>query len=134
MSTERDDYGLQPFKRLAVATPGANHASGEALPDSYNPSAAWTKARADAMAASFEEQRLTHETDVAAYYIANGPFKFPMGPARWTLRAEDRTRAETLTLSPLPSRSVRELVKARIINTTGVVIEEWRKACEELRL
>jgi hypothetical protein len=104
------------------------------MPDSYNPSAAWTKARADAMAASFEEQRLTHETDCAAFYIANGPFEFPMGSVTWTLRADDRTRAATLTLSPLPSRSIRELIKAGIIDTTGVVIEEWRKACEALRL
>jgi hypothetical protein len=129
MTTERDDYGLQPFKRGAVATPGANHASGEALPDSLDPSPAWTQARA----AAFDEQRLAHETDCAAFYIANGPFKFPMGPVRWTLCAEDRTRAETLTLSPLPSRSIRELIKAGVIDTTGVVIEAWKKACEELR-
>jgi hypothetical protein len=111
-----------------VTSKGARSNAG--FPDSYNPSPAWTKARA----AAFDEQRLAHETDSAAFYIANGPFKFPMGSVTWTLRKGDRTRAETLTLSPLPSRSVRDLVRSGIIDTTGVVTEKWRKACEELRL
>ena len=31
MATERNEIGLQPFKRGAVTTPGA-HASGEVIP------------------------------------------------------------------------------------------------------
>jgi hypothetical protein len=101
-----------------------------ALSDSHNPSPVYAKARA----AAFEKQSLAHETDCAAYYIANGPFEFPVGSVRWTLRSHDRTRAETLTLSPLPARSVRELLKAGIINTSGVIVEAWRAEVERLRL
>ena len=121
MTTERDDYGLQPFKRGAAATPGANHASGEAL------------SRA-AMAASFEERQLRHETDCAAFNIARGPFELPIGSVQWTLRTDDRTRAETLTLCPLPARAVRDLIKAGIIDTRGVIIEAWKAEVEKLRL
>jgi hypothetical protein len=101
-----------------------------ALPDSHNSSPVWTAAQR----ASFAEERLTHETDWAALRIAQGPFEFPMGHVQWTLRADDRTRADTLTLSPLPSRSIRELLRTGIINTTGVIIEAWKTEVQRLRL
>jgi hypothetical protein len=128
-----DGYGLQPFKRGA-ATPGA-YASGEALhsssrglADSHNPSPVYAKARADA----FEKQRLAHEADCAAFYIAKGPFKFHCGTASWTLRTGDPTRAETLTLHPLPSRSVKDLLQAGIIDTSGVIEEAFKRAVAAL--
>jgi hypothetical protein len=84
--------------------------------------------------ASFEEGALDHETSCAAFYIANGPFTLPQGRSEWTLRADDRTRAATLAMYPLPARSVRELLKAGIINTTGVIIEAWKAEIQRLRL
>jgi hypothetical protein len=89
----------------------------------------------DEQRAACEEAQLDHETSCAAYHIANGPFVLPQGRSEWTLRADDRTRAATLALSPLPARSVRELLKAGIINTTGVIIEAWKEAeVQRLRL
>jgi hypothetical protein len=89
-----------------------------------NPSPAWTQSRTDAITAAkareaavweaFEEQSLAHEVNCAAYYIARGPFRFS-GSISWTLRADDPQRAATLTLHPLPSRSVEDLLKAGII-------------------
>jgi hypothetical protein len=98
-----------------------------------------TKARRDAFASTsarltaFEEQRLAHEVNCAAYYIAKGPFKFS-GSISWTHRADDRERAATLTLHPLPSRSVEELLRAGIISPMGVNEEAFRRAVEEQRL
>jgi hypothetical protein len=136
MTTERDGYGLQPFKRGAVATPGAS-ASGAVIPqtgrgpfpaDHINPSPVWTKARAEA----FDAAQLTHEVSCAAFYIASGPFQFPSTSITWTLRASDHTRAATLTMDPLPEMSVRDLLKAGIITPLGVDEVAFRRACEEL--
>jgi hypothetical protein len=132
-------YGL--LRSEDVSSKGGR--SNAAFPDHLNLSPAYAKARADATIAAkareaaaweaFEEQRLSHETDCAAFYIARGPFKFS-GSISWTLRTDDPTRAETLTLHPLPSRSIRGLLRAGIIDTVGVIDEAWRKACEELKL
>ena len=83
--------------------------------------------------AAFEEQSLAHEADCAAYYIARGPFNFH-GSISWTLRPDDPTRAATLTLHPLPSRSVEDLLKAGIISPEGVDEVALRRECERLRL
>ena len=119
-------YGL--LRSEDVTSKGARSNAG--FPDNLNPSPEWTKARA----AAFDEQSLAHETDCAAFYIANGPFEFPVGSVTWTLRGDDRTRAATLTLSPLPARSVRELLRTGVIDTRGVIIEAWRAEVERLRL
>jgi hypothetical protein len=125
MSTEPFRYGL-----LRSEDVKGRRGPERALSDSDNPSPEWTKARA----AAFDEQSLAHETDCAAFYIAKGPFKFPTGSVTWTLRCDDRTRAATLTLSPLPARSVRELLRTGVIDTRGVIIEAWRAEVERLRL
>jgi hypothetical protein len=116
--TESLRYGLLP-RREPVG----------ALSDSYDPSPAWTAARK----AAFEAERLKHEVDYAAYYIARGPFKIS-GSISWTLRADDPSRAATLTLHPLPSRSVEDLLKAGIISPEGVDEVALRRECERLRL
>jgi hypothetical protein len=129
MNAEPVRYGL--LRAEDVMPKGGR--SNAAFPDSHNPSPIYAKARADAMAAAFEQQRLAHEVDCAAFYVAKGPFKFS-GSISWTLRADDPSRAATLTLHPLPSRSVEDLLKAGIISPSGVEEEAFRKECERLRL
>jgi hypothetical protein len=118
-------YGL--LRKEDVSVKGGR--SDATFPDHINPSPIYSKARAEA----FEKGLLAHEAECAAYYIARGPFKFS-GSISWTLRADDPTRAATLTLHPLPSRSVEDLLKAGIIDTVGVVDDAWQKACDELKL
>ena len=114
--TESLRYGLLPRREPAGA-----------LSDSHNPSPAWTAARKEA----FEAASLKHEVECAAYYIARGPFKFS-GSISWTLRADDPQRAATLTLHPLPSRSVEDLLRAGIISPSGVDEVAFRKAVEAI--
>jgi hypothetical protein len=118
---------MEPFRGGLLTSKEARGNAG--FPDSHlRP--VWTEEQRAACA----EERLTHETDWAALRIAQGPFEFPMGHVQWTLRADDRTRADTLNLSPLPSRSIRELLRTGIINTTGVIIEAWKAEVQRLRL
>jgi hypothetical protein len=101
--------------------------SSRTIPDHINPSPIYSKARAEA----FEKGRLAHETDCAAYYIARGPFKFS-GSISWMLRADDPQRAATLTLHPLPPRTVEDLLRAGIISPSGVDEVAFKRAVEAL--
>ena len=114
-------YGL--LRREDLGERNLSQASAQARQEAHTS----TKARL----ATFEEQSLAHEVNCAAYYIARGPFKFS-GSISWTLRADDPQRAATLTLHPLPSRSVEDLLKAGIISPMGVDEEAFRKAVEAL--
>ena len=69
--------------------------------------------------------------DCTAFYVARGPFDFT-GSINWTLRKGDRTRAATLTLHPLPPRSIEDLLRAGIITPMGVNEVAYKAAVEAL--
>ena len=115
-------YGL--LRREDVVVGDVSPAAAAAREQAY----AATQARLEA----FDAERLTFEVSCAALAIARGPFDFPCGSVTWELRALDPTRAATLKLPGLPSMSVRELLKAGIITTTGVDEEAFERAVKAL--
>ena len=139
MNKERDEYGLQPFKRGA-ATPGAN-TSGEALPDSHNPSPTYAKARADAKAAAeakaaaLEEQRIQDAADGWAESLGGGGVRLPAGSSVcWSGRHGDDQPAKVIAAQiwPLPPMPITELVRRGILSHGRLHPPAFERAVKEL--